>query len=114
MALQLTSALVASGVFLVGAGLPLMLRRIPRNRWYGVRFPSTLADESLWYAVNERSGRDLVVVGTAVVAVGLAAPLMLPHWWPELRALLVAVVLIVGLATVTRRAMRHIKDLRSH
>ena len=112
MAWQLTSALVASGVVLVGAGLPLMRRRVPPNRWYGVRLSSTLADERMWYAVNERSGRDLLILGTTVVFLALGAPFVLPRWWPELRALLVAFVLIVGLAAVTGRAIRHIKQLR--
>ena len=109
---QLTSALVASGVVLVGAGLPLMHRKIPPNRWYGIRLRSTLADERVWYAVNERSGRDLLVLGVTVVVLGLGAPFVFPHWLPELRALLVTFVLIIGLAAVTGRAIRHIKHLR--
>jgi uncharacterized membrane protein len=113
MAWQLTSVLVASGVVLAAAGLPLMLRRVPPNRWLGVRVPSTLANERLWYAVNERSGRDLLVVGTTVVVLALGLPFVLPHWWPELRALLVALVLIVGLAVVTRRGIRDVKRLRA-
>lgn len=98
---------------LIGAGLPLMRRRVPPNRWYGVRLPSTLGDERTWYSVNERSGRDLVVVGTAVVFLALSAPVVLPRWAPEFRTLLVAFVLIVGLAAVTGRAIRHAKRLRS-
>src|SRR5437868_14383031 len=102
MAWQLTSALGASGLALAAAGLPLMRRRVPPNRWYGVRVPATLADERMWYAVNERSGRDLLVVGTTVAVVALVAPVVLPRWWPELRALVVAFVLVIGLMTVTR------------
>ena len=112
MAWQVTSALVVSGLVLVGAGVPLMRRRVPPNPWYGVRFPSTLADERVWYAVNERSGRDLLVLGTTIVFLALGAPLVLRSWQPELRALLVAFVLIVGLAAITARAVRHAKRLR--
>jgi hypothetical protein len=111
MAWQL-AALVASGLILVGAGVPLMRRIVPPNRWYGVRLRSTLADERIWYAVNERSGRDLIFVGLTVVFVTLGVPLVLPHWSPELRALVVAIVLVVGLVAVTGRAVRHIKHLR--
>jgi len=111
MVWQLT-ALVVSGLILVGAGIPLMRRTVPPNRWYGIRLRSTLTDERIWYAVNERSGRDLVVVGTTVLIVALGVPLVLPHWSPELRVLVVAIVLVVGLVAVTRRAVRHIKHLR--
>lgn len=66
----------------------------------------------MWYAVNERSGRDLLVVGITIVVLALGAPVVFPHWRPELRALLIAFVLIVGLATVTGRAIRHTRRLR--
>ncbi len=112
MAWQLTSALVVSGLALVGLGLPLMRRRVPPNRWYGIRFPSTLADERMWYAVNERSGRDLLILGTTIVFLALGAPFVFPRWRPEWRALLVAFVLIAGLAASTGRAIRHAKHLR--
>jgi uncharacterized membrane protein len=108
----MTSALIGSGLVLIGAGLPLMRRRVPPNPWYGIRIPSTLADERTWYAVNERSGRDLLILGITVVVVALGAPLVLPRWQPEWRALLVAFVLIIGLATITRRAFRHAKHVR--
>jgi uncharacterized membrane protein len=111
MTWQLT-ALVASGLILVAAGVPLMRRRVPPNRWYGVRLRATLADERVWYAVNERSGRDLIVVGVTVALVALGAPFALPHWLPELRVLAVAIVLVVGLAIVTGRAIGHIKQVR--
>jgi uncharacterized membrane protein len=88
-----------------------MRRRVPPNRWYGIRFPSTLADERTWYSVNERSGRDLLVVGATVVLVALAARFVFPGWPPEFRALLVAFVLIVGLVAVTVRAIRYTKHL---
>jgi hypothetical protein len=34
---------------------------------------------------------------------------VLPHWRPEFRTLLVAFVLVAGLAAMTVRAMRHIR-----
>ena len=111
MAWQLT-ALVASGLFLVGAGVPLMRRIVPPNRWYGVRLRSTLADERIWYAVNERTGRDLIVLGIMVLFVAFGVPRALPHWSPELHVLVVAIVLVVGLAAVTGRATRDIKHVR--
>ncbi len=112
MAWQITAGLVVSGLALVGFGLPLMRRRVPPNAWYGIRFPSTLADERVWYAVNERSGRDLLTLGAAVIFLALAAPLVLHRWRPEWRALLVAFVLIAGLVASTARAIRHAKRFR--
>jgi uncharacterized membrane protein len=111
MALELTSALLVTGLVLVAAGVPLMHRRVPPNRWYGIRFPSTLADERTWYAVNARSGRDLLILGVAITLLSLGAPLVLPRWQPELRALPVAFALIIGLAVITVRAVRHARQM---
>lgn len=58
-----TALSMAAGVALIGSGIPLWLRRVPRNEIYGVRFPSTLANDRVWYDINARGGRDLVVIG---------------------------------------------------
>jgi uncharacterized membrane protein len=112
MASPASSALALSGLLLVAAGFPLMRRRVPPNRWYGIRLPATLADERIWYSVNERSGRDVLTLGATITVFALGAPRLLPRWSPEFHVLLVAFVLIVGLAAVTGRAIRHVKHLR--
>ena len=61
-------------VVLAGLGVPLILRKVPPNAWYGVRLPSTFADPRVWYAVNARSGRDFIVLGLAVLVLDLALP----------------------------------------
>lgn len=62
---------VAIGVLFVAVGTPLMRRSVKRNPLYGVRFPSTLKDDEVWYPVNELGGRHLVVLGGCLVFVGL-------------------------------------------
>jgi uncharacterized membrane protein len=104
--------LVVIGPLIVALAIPLAHRRVPPNRWYGIRLPSTLADEELWYAANARAGRDMIIVGAVVTLLALAAPLALPHWPPELRTLLVAIVLVVGSMIATVRAVRHVGRLR--
>lgn len=63
--------LVVGGALLIGLGVPLARRRVPRNRWYGFRLGAALRDDEIWYAVNERSGRHLVILGLALMALGL-------------------------------------------
>jgi hypothetical protein len=60
-----------TGALFVAIGAPLARRRIPRNRWYGYRTGLTLQDDAIWYAVNERGGRHLIVLGGSLIAVGL-------------------------------------------
>lgn len=56
-------------VLLLGAvtpsGLPMWLRLVPRNRFYGFRTRQTLASDETWYEANALAGRDLVVGGFA-------------------------------------------------
>lgn len=55
-------------------GYLLMQRKIMPNLLVGVRSEKTLADESVWYCVNEKAGRYffyLGIVGTAVAILGL-------------------------------------------
>jgi hypothetical protein len=65
--------MVLSGVFgatallLIGLSVPLIRRRVRPNRFYGFRTPATLKNEPLWYEVNARTGRDLLVVGLGTV-----------------------------------------------
>jgi hypothetical protein len=44
-------------------GVPLILRRIPRNVVYGFRTRSTLNDDRVWYEANAHFGRGLLIAG---------------------------------------------------
>ena len=63
------------GVVLIALAIPLMLRRVKPNGWYGLRVKATFADESVWYDANALSGRDMLIVGTVQLALALFTPL---------------------------------------
>jgi hypothetical protein len=95
--------LVITGPLLVLLAIPLWLRLIPPNRFYGVRTRATLADEALWYEVNARSGRDLALAAALFMVGTLVIDRMGAGWVPELRMLASAALLIAALAWVTVR-----------
>jgi uncharacterized membrane protein len=66
------------GLILIALAWPLSARRVPPNRWYGLRVPATFADESVWYDANASAGRDMIGLGTLVVAVAVALPQLIP------------------------------------
>lgn len=66
--------------------IPLMLRWIPRNRFFGLRVASTLNSDSLWYDANALIGRHSLLLGVAMVALEFVLP----------RTLLVPVLGTVG------------------
>lgn len=53
----------ALGPVLILLSIPLILRWIPRNRFYGFRVASTLRDKSVWYDANALSGRHFLALG---------------------------------------------------
>jgi uncharacterized membrane protein len=89
---------VGAGVLLIVMGIPLLLRRVPPKDWgYGVRIPSTLADESVWYDINARGGRHFVVIGLLYLVVFVAAVTLGRSWSVELRILVPVALLVVAL-----------------
>ncbi|MDT8070172.1 MAG: SdpI family protein [Terriglobia bacterium] len=49
--------------------LPLVLRAVPPNRWYGFRTRKTLSNADIWYVANYKGGVGLIVASViALVA----------------------------------------------
>jgi hypothetical protein len=49
-------------------------RRVGPNRWYGLRVPSTFADQHVWYEANAVAGRDLIALGVLLIALAVTLP----------------------------------------
>jgi uncharacterized membrane protein len=62
------------GVIFAALGAPLAARRVPPNRWYGLRVAATFADERVWYDANAAAGRHTVLLGAVLVVVALVLP----------------------------------------
>lgn len=71
---RLTMLLIflSSAVITIGLGIPLKNRKIKPNWFYGFRTPATLKDEALWFDVNEKTGKDLVVIGNILAMLAAA------------------------------------------
>jgi hypothetical protein len=57
------------GLATVLVSMPLVLRLIPMNRWYGVRLPEAFTSGHHWYEINAYGGRLLLVFGLFLIAV---------------------------------------------
>jgi hypothetical protein len=87
---------VLVGVVFVVLGVPLARRRIKRNSWYGYRIRITLKDEAIWYPVNERGGRHLVVLGSSLIVVGLLGLFFTGNEGTQRDLLILGIVLAVA------------------
>jgi uncharacterized membrane protein len=89
--------LLAPGPVLIALAIPLWMRKVPPNWTYGVRLPSTLAEESVWYDINARGGRDLAFMGIGYLAL-ISVSLTFGRTWPwAIRLLGPLLVLVIAL-----------------
>ena len=98
--------LLLSAVLLILFAVPLWMRMVPPNRFYGVRTHATLGDEQRWYAVNASAGFDLLVSGIVLLAGILVIERIGAAWPPEFRNLAAAALLVALLVRVSVRGMR--------
>lgn len=59
-----------TGLLFIGLAIPLILRKVARNRWYGVRISKAFASEANWYAINAVGGRWMAMAGGILAIVG--------------------------------------------
>lgn len=89
------------GLMFVGLSIPLILERIPPNRYYGFRTAKTLSEPKIWYEVNRISGNDLLVAGALITLSSLTMLLIAQSWKPEhvvVSLLSVMVLSLMGVA----------------
>jgi hypothetical protein len=67
--------MLVTAVLTAALGYPLKQRRVPPNWFYGFRTPATMKNPDLWYEVNQKTGKDLMVLGGVlfVLAASLGA-----------------------------------------
>src|SRR5687768_10298483 len=87
--------IVAGGVITL-ISIPLILRKVAPNRWYGFRTPSTLGDPAIWYPANEQSGKRLAGAGITIL-VGAIGFYFVPRWQVTHYCLAVLGVTVISL-----------------
>lgn len=58
------------GAASVLVSIPLVLRKVPRNHWYGIRVRKAFVSDDNWYAINAVGGWLFILFGTFLMAVG--------------------------------------------
>jgi tRNA A-37 threonylcarbamoyl transferase component Bud32 len=92
----ISSATSLMGLLFFMLSLPLWLRLVPMNSFYGVRLPSTFSSDQRWYDVNAVFGKHLFIWSLLVIGAGIAGFYQLPrhqdaYAWASITLTLVAV-----------------------
>jgi hypothetical protein len=99
--MAIASATMLMGMLLFGLAVPLWLRGVPRNSFYGVRLPSTVNSDKRWFEVNAVFGKQLFWWSLAVIGAGIAGFYQLPRHqdaypWAAITLTVVAVAAAVA------------------
>ena len=60
------------GLVLIGISIPLIMRKVPPNSFYGCRTRKTLSNPRIWYEANHTAGIDFCIAGAVVLFSSLA------------------------------------------
>src|SRR5512133_963465 len=96
------SSILIAGVLMFLFSVPLALRKVPMNKYYGFRTAISTKSDQNWYAVNAHAGRMMMLWSLAIIGFG-AAGWVIPEAYRELykRWSPLVVVGIVALAFVS-------------
>lgn len=111
--MAIASATMLIGMLLFGLAVPLWLRGVPRNSFYGVRLPSTLDSDKRWFEVNAIFGKQLFWWSLAVIGAGIAGFYQLPrhqHAYPWAAITLTVVAVAAAVAATLWWMHRHPMD----
>src|SRR6476661_9679123 len=92
--LLVAASLLVVGIVTVGLSLPLIYRKIPMNRFYGIRIPQAFASAERWYAINAYGGRLLARWSCPIIATGLVGFLLPLRFFPAYAITAACVVLV--------------------
>jgi hypothetical protein len=87
------------GALLSVTSVPLILRKVPMNRAYGVRIAKAFVSDENWYAVNEYGGKLLLGFGLFLLVFALLTRDLAPEP-TDPRAPLYLIVPLLGLVPV--------------
>jgi|KBSMisStaDraftv2_1062788.scaffolds.fasta_scaffold60339_5 uncharacterized membrane protein len=93
--------LIACAV-IAAVSVPLILRAVPPNRWYGFRTTRTLSNEKLWFRANHFAGWAFLAAAGATAAVLVFAPEAASGYGALVLAVSVGVALLATVAYVRR------------
>ena len=110
--LVIGSCLVLSGLITIAISIPLLLGKVKRNTYYGVRSAAGFESDEVWFRINRYGAKRLIVWSMPVLAVGVAAFFVSFEgrpWLAVVLGLLPAVFLTAPVFEV-QRFMRHMRS----
>src|ERR1043166_6341149 len=87
----------AMALLLMLAAVPMIIERVPPNRWYGFRTPRTQSDPKVWYPANRIAGQYLAFAGLLIELATLGVTFLQTEMTPATGA---TILIIVGIGSI--------------
>ena len=62
---------IAIAILIVALSIPLVMRKIKMNRFYGIRIPKSFSSETNWLEINAYGGKQLMLWSTLPLVAGI-------------------------------------------
>lgn len=100
------TVLIILGAVTAVFSVPLLLRRVRPNCYYGIRIAAAFRSERDWYAINAFGARRFILFGVTVAAMGLILNTLpaAPFWLPIAGLLLALLLLLLTVRSIRRYA----------
>jgi len=98
------------GLLFIGLGIPLILRKVPPNHWYGFRLSKRVYEPDIWYPLNEYGGKLMVLIGAAMTGLGVGI-YVVPGVQESVYIIAGPVILLLGVVVMTVLAYRRLRRL---
>lgn len=82
------------GLLVIIVSIPLMLRLVPMNSFYGLRLAATFKSSERWYDINARSARLMAGWAMVIIGAGIAGFFVLPGYREGYSTAIVGMVLL--------------------
>ena len=92
-------------------GMPLLMKKIKPNWYYGFRTPKTRSDEKIWYKINKYFGRDMIICGIILIIGSLFLITTIDLFTTEEIVIVLMVFTLFPLAFAIVRGFLYLKEL---
>jgi serine/threonine protein kinase len=95
----------------IGASIPLVMRLVPPNRWYGVRTPKTFSSLDMWYRVNQVVGWWMIAGALVVICFSLVLWKLHPDWPASKLNYWTNIAMAISIVLISAASLLYVKRL---
>ena len=100
---------VLTSLLVIGLAVPMLLKRVPPNDFYGFRTEKTMSSAALWYEANHMAAVNLIAAGLASIAICIFTGVLVRNWlWRFSIDFWAMIALILGSVVVSLLQLRRI------